>query len=109
MTSVNILIIINVFMLEKCTRCFQSLSVSSRLRIYQILDKPKPISVSQIVRELSISQPTVSYHLQVMKQTGLLESVKVGKEVYYSINKACPVDHGTCLIYQIEHGNLENK
>ena len=35
-----------------------------------------------------MSRTTVSHHLKILRQAGALESEKIGKEVYFWINKA---------------------
>jgi ArsR family transcriptional regulator len=40
-------------------------------------------TVSQITEAVGLGQPTTSEHLAVMKRSGILNSEKRGKEVYY--------------------------
>lgn len=68
------------------------------MRIYGFLGKNGPCSVSEIVEMAELKQPTVSYHLKEMEQSGLLKSKKSGKEVLYSISGICPTDHDKCVL-----------
>jgi ArsR family transcriptional regulator len=43
--------------------------------------------VSDIVDAFTMSQPTISHHLSILKQFGLVTSRKEGKEVFYAINR----------------------
>ena len=42
---------------------------------------------SQLLRSLSITQPTLSHHMKVMTESGLLLERKAGKRTYYAINR----------------------
>lgn len=74
---------------DLCSNCFRSLGVPSRMKIYTFLKDKKAATVSEIVEVVGLKQPTVSYHLKEMEEAGLLESKKVGKEVYYKIGGSC--------------------
>ncbi len=87
----------------KCTNCFKSVSVPSRMVIYNFLNKNKAeATVGEIVEQVSLTQPTVSYHLKEMKHSGLLISRKEGKEVYYSISRDCPHHNKECILHSLE-------
>lgn len=45
------------------------------------------LCVSDIVEELNVSQPTVSHHLRILKNAGLVRSRRRGKEVFYRLNQ----------------------
>jgi DNA-binding transcriptional ArsR family regulator len=46
------------------------------------------VSVSQIVEELGqVSQPTVSHHLAVLREAGLVKMRSEGKQTFYSLNQ----------------------
>ena len=45
------------------------------------------ISVNDIVERLDVSQPTVSHHLKVLKNAGLVKSERHGKKVFYTIDQ----------------------
>jgi len=47
------------------------------------------LSVNQIVEELGqVSQPTVSHHLAVLREAGLVQVRNEGKQTFYSLNQA---------------------
>ena len=45
------------------------------------------VSVGEIVDALDVAQPTVSHHLKVLKNAGLVRSVRQGKQVLYTIDQ----------------------
>ncbi len=59
----------------------------SRYKIIEALMKGSA-TVNELVVHVKLTQPAVSQHLAVLKSCGLVESVKKGQEVYYSINTA---------------------
>lgn len=67
---------------EQCCSIFQALADETRLAILEML-KQKEHNVSEIVERFSISQPSISHHLDILKRAGLVKSEKRGREVYY--------------------------
>jgi DNA-binding transcriptional ArsR family regulator len=47
----------------------------------------REMCVSDIVESFNTSQPTVSHHLIMLKNVGLVRSRREGKLVFYSINQ----------------------
>lgn len=48
----------------------------------------RELCVSDLVAELgSVSQPTVSHHLQILRQAGLVDTRREGKQVYYTLKQ----------------------
>jgi len=45
------------------------------------------LSVNDIVEQLDVAQPTVSHHLKVLKEAGLVLSERRGKQVLYTLNQ----------------------
>ncbi len=84
-----------------CTHCFSTLGVGSRMKIYKYLREKGRNTVSSLVSVVGLTQPTVSYHLKEMRDAGLLESEKLGKEVYYDVSKKCPAHSNACILSTI--------
>lgn len=53
------------------------------LLIYALSDRPH--HVTELVNELSLPQPTVSRHLKVLREHGLVTMVRQGQSVEYSL------------------------
>ncbi len=45
------------------------------------------LSVNEIVEKLDVSQPTVSHHLAVLRDTGLVNIREEGKQTFYTLNQ----------------------
>ena len=45
------------------------------------------LSVSEIVEQLSVTQPTVSHHLALLREAGLVDVREEGKQTFYSLNQ----------------------
>lgn len=82
----------------KCTNCILSLGEKSRIEIYKLLTLKDKLTVSEIVRELQVNQPTVSHHLQVLNKMGLVTFEKNGKYKNYSLAPKCPHYAEKCIL-----------
>jgi len=57
----------------------------NRFRILQAVME-KPSSVGTIANKVGLAQPAVSQHLKILKQSNLVEDVRKGQEIVYSVN-----------------------
>ncbi len=69
-----------------CVEFCKALADGTRQRILEMLMEAE-MCVGDIVDSFDMSQPTISHHLNVLRQFGLVNSRKDGKQVYYSINR----------------------
>lgn len=69
-----------------CVAFCKALSDNTRQRILKMLQEGE-MSVGEIVEVFPMSQPTISHHLNILKNVGLVSSRKEGKQVFYSINQ----------------------
>ncbi len=56
-----------------------------RLQILQLFEKDEKLCVSEITEKTRQDQPTVSHHLILMKDRGILNSGREGQKVFYSL------------------------
>jgi len=70
------------------SRAFTALGDEHRQRILLTFEAGERLNVGQIVEVATLSRSAVSHHLKLLKDAGVLGSEKVGKEVYYWIDKA---------------------
>lgn len=62
-----------------------ALSDPNRQKILDLL-KDKEMSVSEIAGHFQVTMPTLSHHLDVLKQTGLVSGRRSGQQIIYSLN-----------------------
>jgi len=64
---------------------FKALNDSTRRAILEMLQK-KDMTAGEIVDKFHISFPSISHHLDLLKQAQLVTTKKEGQYVYYSLN-----------------------
>ena len=74
------------------SRAFTALGDEHRQRILLTFEAGERLNVGQIVEVSTLSRSAVSHHLKLLKDAGVLGSEKVGKEVYYWVDKDFLVD-----------------
>lgn len=71
--------------LHRLTGLFKLMSDRTRLNILMLLAAGER-NVSSLCEELSLPQPTVSHHLGLLRQNGLIANRRHGKQVFYGLN-----------------------
>ena len=66
------------------SRVFKALSDPTRREVLELL-RSAPMSAGEIGGHFDFSQPTMSAHLSVLKNAGLIEGEKVGKQIIYAL------------------------
>ena len=69
------------------SRAFTALGDEHRQRILLTFEPGERLNVGQIVEVSTLSRSAVSHHLKLLREAGVLDSEKVGKEVFYWVNK----------------------
>lgn len=72
-------------------RVFKALNDPIRREILDLL-KEKDMNAGEIASQFNITKPSISYHLDLLKQADLVVSVKNGQYVNYSLNKTVVED-----------------
>jgi len=72
---------------KKLTRVFQALSDVKRLRILRILQAGEHC-VCEILDQMDLSQSLLSFHLKVLRESGLVTTRREGRLVVYSLDPA---------------------
>ncbi len=73
-------------MYQRSAELFKVLSDENRLKIIELLIKGETCGCN-LVDQLPISQPTLSYHLKMLHDVGLTRVEKIGNRINHYINK----------------------
>ena len=66
-------------------RVFRAFSDERRLRVLELLSQGEQCACT-LLEDLDISQPTLSYHMKILCQSGIVKERPVGPWKYYSID-----------------------
>lgn len=71
---------------ESKAKVFQALSDPNRLMIIEMLQS-KERCACEILADLKIAQSTLSHHMKILCDSGLVDSSRHGKWMHYSLSK----------------------
>jgi len=80
----------------------RALADKTRQEIIMVFTVSKELCVNDIAKNFTLSRPTISHHLNLMKRAGILNSRKEGKEILFSINKTYIKDMMTSILNRID-------
>jgi ArsR family transcriptional regulator len=69
---------------RKIADIFKSLSDENRIRILKLLCSGEKCAC-KLLEELNISQPTLSHHMKILCDAGIVSGRREGKWIHYSI------------------------
>jgi len=69
------------------SKVFAALGDEHRQRILLTFEPGERLNVGQIAEVSTLSRSAVSHHLKILREAGVLDSRKEGKEVYFWLNK----------------------
>ena len=69
---------------RQCVTMLKALADETRLRLLESLLVEEKC-VTDLVRELRCAQPHISHHLRILRDAGLVEGLRDGKQVCYRI------------------------
>ena len=70
------------------SRIFVALGDGHRQRMLLLFEPGERLNVGQIAEVSTLARSTVSHHLKVLHESGVLASEKIGKEVWFWINRS---------------------
>jgi ArsR family transcriptional regulator len=78
---------LNELRAERMADAFRVVADSARLRILSVIASKDPEEswVGELTQELGLSQPTVSHHIRVLYEAGLIEREPRGNRTYYML------------------------
>ncbi len=82
--------------MDKFLKHTKALADGSRLRIVAALSRYPELCVCQITELLGLATATVSRHISVLQNAGLVESRKDGRWVYYRLTNDFPKE---CMLW----------
>lgn len=86
------------------SKVYTALGDEHRQRILLTFSPGERLNVGQIVEVSTLSRSAVSHHLKILRDARVLQNEKVGKEVYFWIDKNFLLDTmGTVLDYIRAH------
>jgi DNA-binding transcriptional ArsR family regulator len=81
-------------------QALKTLSDPTRLRVLSLIQSGE-LNVTALCQRLQLPQPTVSHHLGLLREAGLVRARRSGKQVYYSLNddtvSRIPDDNGIAI------------
>jgi predicted transcriptional regulator len=72
---------------QNIAHLFIALGDAHRQRILLAFEKEERLNIMQIAAASTLSRTAVTHHLKILHQSGALQSEKIGKEVYFWVNK----------------------
>jgi len=87
---------------------FKALDDSTRRRILELL-REKDMVAGEIADRFEVSKPTISHHLDLLKQAGLILAEKSGQFIVYSLNTSVLDDAIAWLIQLKRKGDNREK
>lgn len=79
---------------DQLVAIFKALGDPTRLDVFRLIAAhEQPICVCDVVDQFSVSQPTISHHLKVLRDAGLITVSRRGVWAFYAVDP-----HGLALV-----------
>jgi ArsR family transcriptional regulator, arsenate/arsenite/antimonite-responsive transcriptional repressor len=73
---------------KELVKVLKALADAGRLKMIQEVAAAGELSCGQVAEHFDVSQPTISHHLKILKEAGILHDRQEGKHHYISVNHA---------------------
>lgn len=93
--------------MKRFIRVMKAFSDPSRVKIIKILGV-KELCVCELRQLLGLAQPTVSKHLKILEEAGLVDYRKEGSWIIYRLSKGEDSDYARGMLQNI-HGWLDDE
>ena len=70
---------------KKITELFKAFSDENRIRVLRMLQSGERCAC-ELLEELEVSQPTLSHHMKILCEAGVVEARKDGKWMHYTLS-----------------------
>ena len=71
---------------KQITIIFKALCDENRVQIFRLLQNGEKCAC-KLLEEMNITQPTLSHHMKILCDSGIVEGRKEGKWMHYSISR----------------------
>ena len=88
---------VNKKLYQRRADILKALAHPSRLLIVDVLNDRGELCVCDLVEVVGSDQPTVSKHLGILKQSGIIDHRRDGKNSMYRLARPCVLDFITCI------------
>lgn len=88
--------------MKEFIKVMKALSDPNRLKILKLL-QGRVLCVCELQAALDIAQPTVSNHLKVLEEAGLVASRKAGLWAYYNLTDGASTPYAATLLGSLKH------
>ncbi len=78
---------LDIVKLEEAAGKLRSIAHPMRIAIIGLLEERERMNVTEIYEQLKIEQAAASHHLNILKNKGILQSRRNGKNTYYSLKQ----------------------
>jgi len=92
--------------MDELVRVMKALSDPGRVSILKLLDT-RELCACEIIRALKLAQPTISRHMKVLADAGLITGRKVGSWVHYRVAEKPASPYAQAMLAQLS-GWLEH-
>lgn len=72
---------------ESIAAVFVAMGDPQRQRLLLAFEPGERLTAGQLSEASPLNRTTVSHHLKILRQAGVLSSEKIGKEVFYWVNR----------------------
>jgi ArsR family transcriptional regulator, arsenate/arsenite/antimonite-responsive transcriptional repressor len=70
---------------QTLVRALRALGAATRFRMVQEVAASRELCCGQVAERFDVTQPTISHHLKVLRDAGLVESTRRGTWAYYRL------------------------
>ena len=92
---------------KSASKVFRALANDARLCIVKELTAKKEICVHDLVGCCGLGWSTVSHHLSVLREAGIVTDEKRGQQVFYRLVLPCVTQFISCLEKPASHPELQ--
>jgi ArsR family transcriptional regulator len=73
---------------ELCPECFKAVGDKNRYKLICLLGRsPAGLNVSTLTKQLKLTQPTVTHHLNILREVNAVQHEERGREHIYQLNR----------------------